>query len=281
MTTQSEVDEYFSAALEITERAGRLVKDAFYQRTGNVETKSSNTDLVTETDRAVEQLLISELQKRFPTHKFIGEETAATGQKYALTDAPTWIIDPIDGTTNFVHRIPMIAICVGLAINKKMKAGIVYNPITDELFSAQENRGALKNGFPIHVSSTEAINKAIICSSLGIHNLTEKGQEWLNVSMGNQLKTTLAGIHGHRAFGSAAINMVYVAQGSVDAYVEYGLHCWDMAAAAIIVTEAGGVLIDPTGSEFELLSRRVLCAGTEKLAHELSALLTHVEFEHE
>jgi len=271
-------DDYFKAALEVVEKAGRLVRDAFQQPMDRVETKSSNTDLVTETDRAVEDLIIKELSSRFPSHKFIGEETAAKGVKYELTEAPTWIIDPIDGTTNFVHRIGLVGICVGLAIDKQLRAGIVYNPITNELFSAQEGRGALKNGFPIHVSSTEEVSGALTVLQLG----SDRSPAQMNSFVGN-FKALMGDreMHGHRAFGSAAINMVYVACGSVDAYVEYGLHCWDIAAAAVILKEAGGVLIDPTGGEFNLMSRKVLCAGTEKLARELSGLLTHVEFEPE
>ena len=282
MVTQAEEDKYFNFALQVVQKAGLLVKDAFAQPvSATIETKSSPTDLVTETDKGVEELLIKTLSAEFPTHQFIGEESAAAGKKYSLTDAPTWIIDPIDGTTNFVHRIPMIAICVGLAINKELRAGIVYNPITNELFAAQAGKGATKNGFPIHVSKTEALNRAVICCSLGIHNIVDKGQGWLETALGNHKKTVLAGVRGHRAFGSAAINMVYVAQGSVDAYVEYGIHSWDIAAAAVILREAGGFLIDPTGTEFNIMNRKVLCAGTEKLAREISGLLTHVDFDPE
>uniref|UniRef100_A0A914DBP2 Inositol-1-monophosphatase n=1 Tax=Acrobeloides nanus TaxID=290746 RepID=A0A914DBP2_9BILA len=266
-------DHFFKVALRMVDRAGTLVRDAFEQPTSNVETKSSNTDLVTETDKAVEELLIRGLSKEFPDHKFIGEESVSGGQKVELTDAPTWIIDPIDGTTNFVHRIPLIGICVGLAIKKQLRAGIVYNPITRELFSAQKGKGAFKNGFPIHVSKTEELNKAVICTSLGIHNLKTLGEPWLDNALANQKKTVLAGVRGHRAFGSAAINMVYVAQGSIDAYVEYGLHCWDIAAAAMILKEAG--------KPFNLMGRTVLCAGTPSLAKELSSALTHVEMETE
>jgi len=278
---QLEEDTYFRFALDLVNKAGRLVKDAFAQPNSAVTTKASATDLVTETDQAVEEMLIKGLSAQFPTHKFIGEESAAAGKRSDLTDAPTWIIDPIDGTTNFVHRIPMIAICVGLAIKKQLRAGIVYNPITNELFSAQAGKGALKNGFPIHVSKTQALNKAIVCSSLGIHNLVSKGDEWLEIALSNQKNITKAGVRGHRAFGSAAINMVYVAQGAVDAYVEYGLHSWDIAASTVILKEAGGFIIDPTGAEFNVLNRKVLCASTEKLGRELSALLTHVDFDPE
>ncbi|CAD5205692.1 unnamed protein product [Bursaphelenchus okinawaensis] len=274
-------EEYFQFALEVTKKAGHLVKTAFAKHESAVTTKASATDLVTETDKAVEELLIKSISEKYPDHQFIGEESVAAGKRSPWTDAPTWIIDPIDGTTNFVHRIPFVAICVGLTINKELRAGIVYNPITEELFTALRGRGALKNGFPIHVSKTSEFNKSVICTSLGIHNIVEKGQQWLDIALDNHRRSVAAGVRGHRAFGSAAINMVYVAQGSVDAYVEYGIHSWDIAAAAIIVQEAGGVVIDPTGSEFNLMARKVLCGASKPLVQEMSKILTHVEFEPE
>uniref|UniRef100_F1LC83 Inositol-1-monophosphatase n=1 Tax=Ascaris suum TaxID=6253 RepID=F1LC83_ASCSU len=274
-------DKFVTTALTMVKKAGAVVRAAFEQPSCDVHTKASNTDLVTETDQAVEKLLIQGLKGAFPDHKFIGEESVAGGQKIEYTDAPTWIIDPIDGTTNFVHRIPMVAICVGLAVKKQLRAGIVYNPITKELFQAQTGKGAFKNGFPIHVSSTKALNRSLICQSLGIHNLVTFGDKWMNIALENHRRQCLAGIRGHRSFGSAAINMVYVAQGSTDAYVEYGIHSWDVAAAAVIVSEAGGVILDPSGKEFDVMGRRVLCASTNELAKELSGMLTHVDYERE
>ncbi|VDK43797.1 unnamed protein product [Anisakis simplex] len=340
-------DKFLNTALALVKKAGTVVRSAFEQPSCDVHTKSSNTDLVTETDQAVEKLLIDGLKSAFPDHKFIGEESVAGGQKFEYSDAPTWIIDPIDGTTNFVHRIPMIAICVGLAVKKQLRAGIVYNPITRELFQAQTGKGAFKNGFPIHVSSTKALNRSLICQSHGIHNLVKFGEQWMSITLENHRRQCLAGIRGggledrerngfvnsgfmlesgneeystsavsksvlilqlgadrsdslvnsfvnnykntmvtndargHRSFGSAAINMVYVAQGSVDAYVEYGIHAWDVAAASVIVNEAGGVVVDPTGTKFDVLGRRVLCASSSELAKELSSMLTHVEYERE
>ncbi|VDM38108.1 unnamed protein product [Toxocara canis] len=175
----------------------------------------------------------------------------------------------------------MIAICVGLAVKKQLRAGIVYNPITKELFQAQTGKGAFKNGFPIHVSSTKVVNRSLICQSHGIHNLPTFGDKWMSVSLENHRRQCLAGIRGHRSFGSAAINMVYVAQGSTDAYIEYGIHSWDVAAAAVIVTEAGGVILDPTGAPFDVMGRRVLCASTSELAKEISGMLTHVDYDRE
>ncbi|EPB70443.1 inositol monophosphatase family protein, partial [Ancylostoma ceylanicum] len=186
--------------------AFQLVRDAFDQPVCVVKTKASDTDLVTETDQAVEKLLIEGLSAAFPDHKFIGEESTASGASIEWTDAPTWIIDPIDGTTNFVHsssphnidfsRIPLVAICVGLAINKELRAGIVYNPITRELYLAQVGCGAFKNGFPIHVSSTTELNRSLITASLAIHNYAKFGESWLDIAQSNMRRQVLAGIRG-------------------------------------------------------------------------------------
>uniref|UniRef100_A0A1I7S1E2 Inositol-1-monophosphatase n=1 Tax=Bursaphelenchus xylophilus TaxID=6326 RepID=A0A1I7S1E2_BURXY len=278
MSAFAREEEYLQFALEVVKQAGHLVKTAFSTPESNVETKASATDLVTETDKAVEELLIKSISEKYPDHQFIGEESVAAGKRSPWTDAPTWIIDPIDGTTNFVHRIPFIAICVGLTINKEIRGGIVYNPITDELFTALKGRGALKNGFPIHVSKTTALTKAVVLAQLGADRSPAQMRSFINNFTALMVDKNM---HGHRAFGSAAINMVYVAQGSVDAYVEYGIHSWDIAAAAIIVSEAGGVLIDPTGTSFNLMSRKVLCGASEPLVQEISKILTHVEFEPE
>uniref|UniRef100_A0A914CB37 Inositol-1-monophosphatase n=1 Tax=Acrobeloides nanus TaxID=290746 RepID=A0A914CB37_9BILA len=279
--SDADVDRFFDVAISLVERAGILVLHAFKQPSSKVTTKSSDTDLVTETDKAVEDLLIQGLSKEFPDHKFIGEESVSSGQKFELTDAPTWIIDPIDGTTNFVHRIPLLGICLGLVIEKQLKAGIVYNPISGDLYTAKHGKGAFKNGFPIRVSNTDALNKAVICTTLGEHNFKDHGEKYLDTALSNHRKVVLSGARGIRTFGCSSINMIYVAQGSIDAYIEYGLRCWDAAAAAVIVKEAGGYLIDPTGGPFNLMSRCLLCAGEEKLAKEISSLFTHAKFEPE
>lgn len=172
-------------------------------------------------------------------YRFIGEESAAVGKRAPFTDSPTWIIDPIDGTTNFVHRIPFIAICVGLTIKKQLRAGIVFNPITDELWSAQVQQLNFKDNDPtfrpeeVHSrtafqsesqkqkvcpdclslsrSVCLALNKSVICTSLGIHNIVEKGESWLDLALGNQRKTILSGVRGFvsltRTGGRLSINI--------------------------------------------------------------------------
>ncbi|CAF3892682.1 unnamed protein product, partial [Rotaria sp. Silwood1] len=120
--------------------------------TKHVETKGSAADLVTEFDQRVEEILIKKLQEKFPTHKFIGEESSAAGVKTIFENDPTWIIDPIDGTTNFVHGFPFVAISIALAINKQVVIGVIYNPILDLLYSAVHGKGAFRNGRPIKSS---------------------------------------------------------------------------------------------------------------------------------
>jgi myo-inositol-1(or 4)-monophosphatase len=258
-----------------------MVKEAFHRPTRiSTMTKSSDIDLVTECDQKVEKLLVDGLKKFFKNHKFIGEESAADGQKTVLTDDPTWIIDPIDGTTNFVHKLPFIGICVGLYIKKEARIGIVFNPILDELYSARLGQGAYKNGFPIRVSGTEELNKSLVMLTLGVHNV-KSTPNWLDISLKNNRTIAEKGIRGHRSLGSAAINMCFVAQGCADAYIEYGIHCWDMAAAALIITEAGGCVLDTTGKPFDLMSRRVLCASSEALAKSIADICEHVDFPRE
>lgn len=143
----SDLEQYYSVIVDLVKECGVIVKNA-YCREKNITLKSSAADLVTETDQKVEEIIISSLKKRYPDHRFIGEESTAGGEKCVLTDSPTWIIDPIDGTTNFVHTFPFCAICVALYINKEAEIGIVYNPVLDQFYSARKGQGAFCNGNP-------------------------------------------------------------------------------------------------------------------------------------
>lgn len=139
-----------------------------------IETKSGEIDLVTETDQEVEKLLINGLSKQFPDHKFIGEESVAAGSQCDLTDDPTWIIDPIDGTMNFVHTFPHCCISIGLFIDQNPQIGIVYNPTLEQLFTAIRGRGAYLNGKRIHVSEQTELSKAMLCFENGSNKEPEK-----------------------------------------------------------------------------------------------------------
>lgn len=261
------IDEYFETALSLVKTAGNLITDHI-SGCKVFELKSCDIDLVTEIDKKVEETLVGGLSSKYPDHKFIGEEAVSSGGKCELTDSPTWVIDPVDGTMNFVHGFPHSCISLGLLINKESVAGIIYNPILGQLFTAQKGKGAFCNGRPIHVSQVKELNKALITTETG----TSRDEEKQKVVYQNLQKIIAQG-HGIRCLGSAALNMAMVALGGADANYEFGIHAWDIAAGDILVREAGGVCIDPAGGPFDVLSRRVLCASTPELAQEMAKTL--------
>lgn len=267
------LSEYLNTALQVAVKAGEVVKDAFYKEKDQ-KTKESYADIVTETDQAVEKLIISLLQEKYPTHRFIGEESTAEGKKVEWTDTPTWIIDPIDGTANFVHSIPQTCVCIGLSINKQIVVGVVHLPITGQTYSANKGGGAYCNDQKITVSKVKELKKSVVITEAG----NSRDPQILATKMSNVHRVVEAS-HGVRMIGSAAVNLCMVASGSGEAYYEYGIHIWDFAAAGIIFTEAGGLLLDPAGGEVDFLSRRVMGACNQEIANQLSPLLNHIEFE--
>ena len=151
--SDEEIAHFYSVALDLVEKAGKVVVSAIENRDKKIDEKASPTDLVTETDKAVENLLVSGLKNQFPEHDFIGEEdiSAQSGYVSTFTKKPTWIIDPIDGTMNFVHTNPLVTISVGLTINGKLIIGIISAPCIGKLYAAVKGQGATCNGIPMKV----------------------------------------------------------------------------------------------------------------------------------
>ncbi|KAM3849894.1 inositol monophosphatase 1-like [Diretmus argenteus] len=250
--------------VSITKQASQIVLAAFKQQK-DVMLKSSPADLVTETDQRVEKILISAIRDKYPLHKFIGEESVAAGERLELTDSPTWIIDPIDGTVNFVHRFPFVAISIAFTVNKQTEFGIVYSCVEDKLFCAQRGKGAFLNGVPLQTSGQEDINQCLVVTEIG----AERDDLALSTMTSNIFRLLKLPVHGIRAVGTAAVDMCLVATGGADAYYHIGMHCWDIAASAIIVQEAGGVVMDTNGSEFDMMSRRVIAASSSAVANQI------------
>ncbi|XP_049895899.1 inositol monophosphatase 1-like, partial [Epinephelus moara] len=240
-----------------------------FQLQKDVKLKSSPADLVTETDQQVEKILISAIRNRFPQHRFIGEESVAAGERLELTDSPTWIIDPIDGTVNFVHRFPFVAVSIAFTVNKQTEFGIVYSLVEDKLFHAQRGRGAFLNGEPLHASAQEDISSCVVVTEIG----AERDDLALSTMTSNIFRLLKLPVHGIRALGTAAVDMCQVATGGADAYYHIGMHCWDIAASAIIVQEAGGVVMDTDGSEFDMMSRRVIAASSAAVANRIAQVV--------
>ncbi|XP_078607873.1 inositol monophosphatase 1-like [Branchiostoma floridae x Branchiostoma japonicum] len=267
-------DECFHAAVAVARKAGEEIKVAFSSEK-RIQTKSISTDLVTETDKKVENMIISTLKEKFPSHSFIGEESAAAGEKVELSDNPTWIIDPVDGTTNFVHGFPFVAVSIGLSVQKEVVVGVVYNAILDQMFTGQLGKGAFMNGKPIHVSGQEDLSQALFIAEFGYRR--DKQEMDMVFSNLESFLNERNSAHGCRLLGSAALAMCQVAIGGGDMFYHFGTHVWDVAAGALIIREAGGVVWDTTGGPFDMMSRRVLCASSEKLARTIAEGLTQME----
>ncbi|XP_032421012.1 inositol monophosphatase 1 isoform X1 [Xiphophorus hellerii] len=227
-----------------------------------VMTKSSAVDLVTQTDQKVEKLIIQSVKEKFPQHRFIGEESVAAGEPSILTDDPTWIIDPIDGTTNFVHAFPFVAISIGFTINKRVEVGVVYSCLEDKMFTARRGGGAFCNGEPLQVSDQTDVHRSIIATEFGSNRDPEVVDKIFS-SLRNILSLP---VHGVRGAGTAAVNLSLVASGCVEAYYEMGMHVWDIAAGSLLVLEAGGIVMDVDGGDADLMSRRILAANNRSVA---------------
>jgi len=248
-------DEVMRVAVASAKAAGAVIKEAFF-KVKNVEHKGQ-VDLVTETDKACEDLVCGAIKDAFPSHMFIGEEESSASGTPELTDDPTWFCDPLDGTTNFVHGFPFVCVCVGFAIKKEVVLGVVFAPVLDELFCAIKGRGATLNGNPIHVSSTEDMGSALMATEIGV----SRESSTMDAIYG-RIRALTPQIRGVRCGGSCGMNMCGVAMGRLDAFFEIGFGGpWDCAAPAIILQEAGGVVLDPSGGAFNVMGRRVLAAN--------------------
>ncbi|TRY98054.1 hypothetical protein DNTS_004432 [Danionella cerebrum] len=265
--------ECLDVAVQVARRAGQVVSCAVNQEK-QVSSKSTPTDLVTETDHQVEELIISTLRQKYPTHRFIGEESAAAGGRCELSDAPTWIIDPIDGTCNFVHSFPMVAVSIGFAVRRELEFGVIYHCFEGTLFTGRRGHGAFCDGVRLHVSRESEMSKALILTEIG----AKRDPATLDVFLGNMRRILSAPTHGVRIVGSSTLALCQVASGAAEGYYQYGLHCWDIAAAAVIIREAGGCVMDTTGAPLDLMSRRVVAAGTPEIAESVLKLLQPIDY---
>ncbi|XP_069508241.1 inositol monophosphatase 2 [Ambystoma mexicanum] len=253
--------ECMDTAVELALRAGEVIRNAFMKEK-RVSTKSSAVDLVTETDHFVEELIISALREKFPSHRFIGEESTSSGSQCRLTNSPTWIIDPIDGTCNFVHRFPLVAVSIGFAFKQELEFGVIYHCTEERLYTGRKGHGSFCNGQRLQVSKETDIAKALVLTEIG----TKRDPATLKLFLGNMERLLKCHAHGVRIIGSSTLSLCYLASGAAEAYYQFGLHCWDLAAATVIIREAGGVVIDTSGGALDIMSCRVVAAGTEEMA---------------
>ncbi|MBE1443937.1 inositol monophosphatase family protein [Paenibacillus sp. OAS669] len=252
---------FTAVAINTASKAGEWIQSKLGDF-NSLHTKYSPHDLVTEVDKGAEKMIRNLIQTHFPHHSILGEEGVEPGPAASskaleeVSDAEyLWIVDPLDGTTNFVHGFPFFSVSIALAHKGEVIVGVVYNPIHDELFVAEKGKGAYVKGRRMRVSKETKLSESLIATGFpadrsyalpinlqGVQALTPK-------------------VRNIRVAGSAALHMAYVAAGRLSGFWEIGLNSWDMAAGALLITESGGTVTDTSGNPYTLGVRNVLASN--------------------
>jgi len=240
--------EELEAALEAARRAGDVLRDGFGAR-HRVRYKGE-VDIVTETDERSEEVIREVLLGAYPSYGMLAEE----GGETAGEDDARWVVDPLDGTTNYAHGLPIFAVSIALEKAGEVVAGVVHDPMRQETFVAERGRGARLDDESIGVSETDELVRALVVTGLPY----DRDDVPAAVELFGQFAVRAQDM---RRLGSAALDLCYVASGRLDAYYERGIHAWDVAAAGLVLEEAGGRVTDYKGRPFELESGEVLASN--------------------
>jgi myo-inositol-1(or 4)-monophosphatase len=256
-----------SALLNVMIAAARKTARALKRDFGELEklqvSLKGPANFVSAADKRAEDTLYQELSKARPGYGFLGEEG---GKREGADATHTWIVDPLDGTTNFLHGIPQFAISIGLEREATIVAGLVYNPITEEMFIAERGKGAFLNEQRIRVAARRNLNEAVVACGLphfgrGDHALSRR-----------EMDLVQSKVAGLRRFGASSLDLAYIAAGRFDIYWERDLSPWDVAAGLLLVREAGGFVTDLEGGD-AMMAKGTIIAGNEMLQSELLRLL--------
>lgn len=248
------MDGFLKEALEAAKKAGKMLRE-------NIDSSSEiffkgPVDLVTDLDNRSQRMIFDHLASCFPGHDFMGEEGLSEDRGAEFR----WVIDPIDGTTNYVHGFPIFSISIALEVEGEIRLGLVYDPMREEMFSAIKGQGAILGGKNIHVSSIDDLDKSLVATGFP-YDLRES-----EVNNMDHFNNFLFRVQAIRRCGSAAMDLCYVACGRFDGFWELKLNPWDMAAGALIVREAGGRISDFEDGEFNIFSSEIL--ATNGLIHD-------------
>jgi myo-inositol-1(or 4)-monophosphatase len=265
---------FTAVAINTAAKAGQWIKSKLGE-INNIDLKYSPHDLVTEVDKGSEIMIRNLILTHFPHHSFLGEEGVEPGpaaSAKALSDASDaeylWIVDPIDGTTNFVHGFPFYTVSIALAYKGEVIVGVVYDPSRDELFVAEKGKGAYVHGVKLNVSRELKLADSLIASGFPADRL---GALPINLQ---GIQALVPKVRNIRIAGSAALHLAYVAAGRLSGFWEIGLNSWDIAAGALLIQEAGGHITDTEGKSYTLAVRNVLASNAhihEELQQELAA----------
>jgi myo-inositol-1(or 4)-monophosphatase len=261
MSDAADASELLHLAEDIAVEAGGLLRDGLDRVREHVGTKSTGTDMVTEMDRAAEALIVERLLAARPDDGILGEE----GTDRPGTSGLRWVVDPLDGTTNYLYALPGFAVSIAVELEGTAIAGVVYDVVRDERFAATSGGGATRNGTPIRASDETRLPHALVATGFSYDSDRRRAQAEVLVQV-------LPRIRDVRRFGAAAVDLCSVACGRVDAYYERGLAHWDLAAGGLIAAEAGAIVTDLDGGP--AIAGSVLAAAPG-IAEELQTLLAH------
>lgn len=248
-------------AVRAARQAGSVIMRSFSRIDSLTVSEKQANDFVSEVDRNAEKAIIDTLRRAYPNHAILAEESGSHGK-----DEFQWIIDPLDGTTNYLHGFPQFAVSIALQHRKRLECAVVYDPVRDEVFTADRGAGALLNDRRLRVTEQKSLKGALIGTGIPFRD-----QRYIDAYLG-MLKTLTLETAGIRRPGSAALDFAYVASGRLDGFWELGLSVWDFAAGALLVQEAGGTVSDIGGGSRHLETGNVI-AGNLKVHREMVAAI--------
>jgi myo-inositol-1(or 4)-monophosphatase len=243
-------------AVEAARTAGLFLKQNLGKVKDIQKKAGQEKNLVTEIDKRSEEMIINIIRKHFPAHDILAEEGGGT---HGSSSNYKWIIDPLDGTTNFTHGFPVFCVSIGIEYKGELLVGVIYDPNFDELFTAEKGQGAFLNGKRISVSKLDSLEKSLLVTGFP-YNIADNPDHAVEHFVHFLMKAQAV-----RRMGSAAIDLAYVAAGRYEGFWEVALNPWDMAAGALLVQEAGGIITDLAGNPFSIYKNEVL--ATNGLVH--------------
>jgi myo-inositol-1(or 4)-monophosphatase len=259
-----------NVAIKAARRAGNIINRASLNSERIQVTRKQHNDFVTEIDQAAEAAIIDTLKEAFPDHSFLGEETGETlSSSTNQMSNHVWIIDPLDGTTNFIHGFPQYAVSIALAVDGVLQQAVVYDPNRDELFTATRGAGAYVNNRRLRVAGRLKMSEALIGTGFPYRE-DQSVEEYLEIFA--KMTRQCAGL---RRPGAASLDLAYVAAGRLDGFFESGLKPWDMAAGILLITESGGLVGNYVGEEGYMQSGEIMAANPRIFGQLVTALRDH------
>jgi myo-inositol-1(or 4)-monophosphatase len=256
------LQDFLKTAVTAARRAGDIIlKNLGHLSTGDIQSKQES-DFVTEVDRLSESVIMQVIREKFPSHSFLAEETL----KQEEQDNYRWIIDPLDGTTNYIHGFPMFSVSIALEYKREIIVGVVFDPLRDELFHALKDSGAFLNNNPVQVSDITSLKKSLITTGFPFRK-----KDMIDLYL-EAFKKIFNNVSDLRRAGSAALDFAYLSSGRSDGFFEIGLSPWDVAAGSLVIKEAGGTITD-FGGGGDYLSTGNIVAGNTKIHAELLAII--------